>query len=93
MRNEVGQALRLYRLSYVRVEVVREGPPRCAGNMPAPTEWDCLSSPEPRQEKSQSPSLMPAQTKDTEQPTRDRRWFRNSSQLDVVDDSLEIIAA
>ena len=28
---------------------------------------------------------MPAEAKDTEQPTRDGRWLRNPSQLDVVE--------
>ena len=42
----------------------------------------------------QSPPLMPAEAKDAEQPTCDRRGLRNrgASQLDVVDDSLEVIA-
>jgi len=35
---------------------------------------------------------MPAEAKDTEQPARDSRWLRDPSQLDIVDESLEIIA-
>jgi len=35
---------------------------------------------------------MPAEPKQTEQPTRDRRWLRDPNQLDIIDDGLEIVA-
>ena len=35
---------------------------------------------------------MPAQPKQPEQPTRDRRWLRDPNQLDIIDDGLEIVA-
>ena len=40
----------------------------------------------------QSSPLMPAEAKDTEQTARDSRWLRYPSQLDIVDDRLEIVA-
>ena len=46
-----------------------------------------LGAPRARQEQFQSPPLMPAQRKNTEQPTRDRRGFRNDHPiyLNVID--------
>lgn len=35
---------------------------------------------------------MPAEAEDTEQPSHHGRWLRNPSQLDIVDDGLQILS-
>ena len=59
----------------------------CANNVPALRFSEAHGA-------NQSPPLMPAQPKNTEQPTGDRRGLRNDGAIypDVVDNGLEILA-